>query len=65
MRTLIDFMQANVGRALRLVLGLVLIAAGVLTGGGVGTLLVVIGLVPTAMGIWGPCLIGFVLPQSR
>ncbi len=61
---LIGFMQNYAGRALRVILGLVLIYAGLaLLGGPVGIVVAIIGLVPIAMGILGPCLLGFVIKQ--
>jgi hypothetical protein len=54
----IGFMNAPLGRGLRVILGLVMIAIGLLGLGGVwGTALAIIGLVPIAMGAWGRCLI--------
>ncbi len=61
MKRLIDFMQGNVGRVLRVILGLVLIYAGlVLIGGTAGIIVAVIGVLPIAMGVLSPCLLGFV-----
>lgn len=57
---LITFMQGTWGRLLRIVLGIVLIYVGwVVVGGTTGTIVAVIGLVPIVMGVWGPCLLGF------
>ncbi len=64
MQGLIHFMRGNMGRTIRLVLGLVLIVAGLVAGGILGAALVLIGLVPVAMGVWGPCLLGFVFRGS-
>jgi len=65
MRGLIDFMQGTVGRVMRVILGLVLIYAGIaLIGGTAGMIVAVIGLVPIAMGVWGPCLMGFVFKSA-
>ena len=65
MKGLIDFMQGAFGRVLRVVLGLVLIYAGLaLVGGTAGIVIAVIGLVPIAMGVWGPCLLGFVFKSA-
>lgn len=65
MKGLIDFMQGAFGRVLRVVLGLVLIYAGLaLVGGTAGIVIAVIGIVPIAMGVWGPCLLGFVFKSA-
>lgn len=66
MNALISFMQSYAGRALRVILGLVLIYAGLFIGGGLlGTIVAIIGLVPIIMGIWGPCLLGFIFRQPK
>ena len=66
MNALINFMQGTTGRALRVILGLVLIYAGLFVlGGTLGIVVAVIGIVPLAMGIWGPCLLGFVFKQQK
>ena len=66
MNGLISFMQSTIGRTLRVVLGLVLACVGLLAlGGTVGIILAVVGLVPIIMGIWGPCLLGFVFKQPK
>ena len=65
MKGLIDFMQGTVGRILRVVLGLALIYVGLaLIGGTAGTIIAVIGLLPVAMGVWGPCLLSFVFKPA-
>lgn len=66
MKTLINLMQGAAGRVLRVILGLVLIYAGLFVlGGTLGIAVAVIGLLPIAMGIWGPCLLGFVFKQPK
>ncbi|MGE5263996.1 MAG: DUF2892 domain-containing protein [Acidobacteriota bacterium] len=66
MNALINFMQGTAGRALRVILGMVLIYAGLfILGGTLGIMVAVIGIVPLAMGIWGPCLLGFVFKQPN
>ncbi len=68
MTNLINFMEWTSGRALRFILGVALIGAGIFfIGGTLGAVVAVIGVVPLAMGIWGPCLLGFVFrtPASR
>ena len=65
MAGLIKFMQGNVGRVLRVALGLVLIYLGLaVVGGTAGTVLAIVGLLPIAMGVWGPCLMGFVFKTA-
>ena len=65
MKSLIDFMQGNVGRVLRVVLGLALIYIGLgVVGSTAGIIIAVIGIVPIAMGVWGPCLLGFVFKSA-
>ena len=64
MNGLINFMQGTVGRVARVVLGLALIYVGLaVVGGTAGIVVAVIGLLPIAMGVWGPCLLGFVFKQ--
>ncbi len=66
MKALINFMQASTGRVLRVVLGAVLIFAGLFVlGGTVGTVVAIIGILPIVMGVWGPCLVGFVFKPSH
>lgn len=52
----VNFMQSPVGRAARVIVGVVLIASGVALGG-FGWALVVVGLVPFAAGALGVCLV--------
>ncbi len=64
MNGIISFMQSYFGRIVRVLLGLALIYAGVaLVGGSLGIAIAIIGVLPIAMGIWGPCLLGFVKPS--
>jgi hypothetical protein len=66
MNSLINFMQSIAGRALRVILGIALIYVGlVVVGGTVGTIVAIVGLLPIAMGVWGPCLLGFVFKQPK
>lgn len=66
MSSLISFMQNYFGRAVRVILGLVLIYAGLFVLGGIpGLVVAAIGLLPIAMGLWGPCLLGFVFKPSH
>jgi hypothetical protein len=65
MKGLIDFMQSTVGRILRIVLGLALIYVGLaVVGGTAGIIVAVIGLLPIALGVWGPCLLSFVFKSA-
>jgi len=60
------FMEGVAGRALRIGLGLVLIYLGLTRLGGLGgRVLALAGLLPVAMGTWGPCLIGRALQRSK
>ncbi len=66
MSGLISFMQNYFGRAVRVILGLVLIYAGLFLLGGIpGLVVAAVGLLPIAMGLWGPCLLGFVFKPSH
>ncbi len=58
MNSFVTFMQSSTGRILRIVVGLVLIALGLLLIQGVwGIVLAVIGLVPLLAGLAGVCLV--------
>lgn len=64
MNGLIGFMNGGIGRAARIVLGLALIALGLLSiQGTVGVVVAIVGLVPLVMGIWGRCLLELVAPK--
>jgi hypothetical protein len=64
MNGLVGFMNTGIGRVARVVLGLVLVALGLLSlQGTAGTILAVVGLVPIVMGIWGRCLLELVSPK--
>ncbi len=66
MTGLIGFMEQTWGRVLRVVLGLVLLYAGLsVLGGTVGWIVAIVGLVPIVMGVWSPCLLGFVFRQPH
>ncbi len=53
-----EIMEGPVGRVLRVVLGMVLVYAGLArVDGNGGRVLAIIGLLPIAMGLWGPCLV--------
>jgi hypothetical protein len=65
MKGLINFMQSAAGRVLRVALGIVLVYMGLaLIGGSVGIIVAAIGLLPIVMGIWRPCLLGFVFKPA-
>ncbi len=53
------------GRAVRIILGLVLMGIGVVVAGATpaGIALVVVGLVPIVMGAWGHCLVEALTPR--
>jgi Inner membrane protein YgaP-like, transmembrane domain len=52
----VKLMNSSPGRAGRVLVGLVLIAAGALAGGAGGLVLALVGLVPLAAGATGVCL---------
>ncbi len=56
-----SFMSRGLGRALRIVAGIVLIALGFAVGGVAGVVLGVVGAVPLAAGLLDVCLIGTLL----
>jgi DUF2892 family protein len=58
MERFFQVMEGPIGRALRVVLGMVLIYFGLARiGGAGGRVLALAGLLPIAMGLWGPCLV--------
>ena len=60
------FMEGSFGRALRVGLGLVLIYLGLVQLGGIGgRVLAVVGLLPVAMGAWGPCLVNLAIHRFK
>ncbi len=66
MTGLVNFMNTTAGRILRVVLGLVLMYAGfAMIGGTVGWIVAIIGIVPIVMGIYGHCLVEYVLPKAK
>ena len=61
-----EVMEGPFGRALRVVLGVGLIYLGLVRLGGTGgRILAVAGLLPIAMGLWGPCLVNLVVRRLR
>ncbi len=66
MNTLINFMQNGLGRVARVILGLALVYVGLaVLGGTAGIVIAIVGLLPIAMGAWGPCLLGSIFKQPR
>lgn len=70
MNGFVGFMQSAAGRLLRIVVGLALMALGVLVvGGGWGAILAAIGAVPLIAGVIGVCLFaplfGYTLTGER
>lgn len=51
----LSFMSTPIGRVLRVVMGVVIIAAGLAIGGTAGTALAIFGLLPPATGVLGIC----------
>jgi len=63
--SIIGYMNRALGRALRFVLGVALIAYGLLVlGGTVGTVVAIVGLLPIALALWGHCLLELAAPRS-
>ena len=61
-----EVMEGPFGRLLRFVLGVALIYLGLGRIGGVGGGIVAIaGLLPIAMGLWGPCLVNLAIRRFR
>lgn len=52
----VSFMQSSAGRGLRIIAGAAIIAGGIAVGGVGGIVLVLVGLVPLAAGIFKLCL---------
>jgi len=66
MSGLVEFMNGVWGRALRIVLGIAIVAYAVIGLEGIAAIVVaVVGLVPILMGIWGRCLIELVYRPAR
>ena len=62
----ISFMNGVWGRLARIIVGLALIAYGLLIlGGTAGIILAIVGLVPLVMGLWGHCLLEVFSHPSR
>lgn len=58
MNRFFEVMEGPSGRALRVALGIVLMYVGLgRIGGTGGRILGIAGLLPIAMGLWGPCLV--------
>jgi hypothetical protein len=59
-------MEGPFGRAIRVLLGFVLVLVGLgHLGGTGGRVLAVAGLLPIAMGLWGPCLVRLAVRRLR
>ena len=59
-------MEGPVGRVLRVALGVVLIYLGLVRMSGTGgRVLAIAGLLPLAMGLWGPCLVNLAIRRLR
>lgn len=66
MNKLVEFMESTSGRGLRVLLGLVLVYLGLVSvGGTTGIIIAVVGVLPILMGLLGPCLVRYVMHQSR
>jgi len=64
MDALVQFMNGPLGRVARVVLGLVLIAYGLMVlGGTAGYVVAAFGLVPIALGAAGRCMVEFIAPK--
>lgn len=61
-----EVMEGPVGRLLRVALGILLIYVGLgrMSGMG-GRVLAIAGLLPIAMGLWGPCLVHLAIRRLR
>lgn len=51
----LSFMNTSTGRVIRVIGGLVVLAAGILVGGGVGVALAAFAVLPIATGVFGLC----------
>ena len=61
-----EVMEGPIGRVLRVVLGLVLIYFGLARLSELGSrILAVAGVLPIAMGLWGPCLVNLAIRRLR
>jgi hypothetical protein len=66
MNKFFEVMEGPIGRVLRVVLGVVLIYVGLGRMSGIGgRVLAIAGLLPIAMGAWGPCLVHLVARRLR
>lgn len=61
-----DFMERPVGRVLRVGVGMALVYVGLGRMTGVaGSILAIAGVLPIAMGVWGPCLVRVAVRRIR
>ncbi len=65
MNKVFEFMERPFGRGLRVALGVVLIHLGLGARGIGGRVVAVIGLLPIAMGLWGPCLLHLMIRRGK
>jgi len=66
MEKFFGFMEGPAGRLLRIAAGIALIGFGVgKMGGAAGLAVAVAGLLPLAMGAWGPCLVHLAMGRLR
>ena len=66
MEKFFEVMEGPIGRVLRVALGVVLIYLGLGRISGIGGRIVAIaGLLPIAMGLWGPCLVHLATRRLR
>ena len=66
MEKFFEVMEGPIGRVLRVALGVALIYLGLgrMSGMG-GRILAIAGLLPIAMGLWGPCLVHLAVRRLR
>lgn len=66
MERFVRLMESGPGRLVRILLGVALILGGLVgVGGTAGTVIALVGLVPLAAGILGPCLVRPLLRRAR
>jgi hypothetical protein len=66
MNKFVEVMEGPVGRVLRVLLGVSLIYVGLGRMSGIGgRVLAIAGLLPIAMGVWGPCLVHLAVRRLR
>jgi hypothetical protein len=67
MNGLLSFMNGGIGRIVRIALGSLLVYVGLVPMGGsiAGYIVAAIGLLPIVMGLWGHCVLEFVMPKAK